>query len=128
MKHKFNLQSSLIKFIILIFIDQYTNIIKQKQYILLLSRLKCKKNIRTKTNRGKTFINIWITKVILFCGKSGRPLFWHYNVIRIWAISGPFSRFLVIFYPLSPHTPFLKMFFSTLSFLWTTRVGPLQNI
>ena len=35
-----------------------TNIIKQKQYKLLLSRLMCKKNVRTKTIRGKTFINI----------------------------------------------------------------------
>jgi hypothetical protein len=32
--------------------------IKQKQYILLLSRLMCKKNVQTKTIRGKTFINI----------------------------------------------------------------------
>ena len=31
-----------------------TNIIKQKQYILLLSRLMCKKNVRTKTICGKT--------------------------------------------------------------------------
>ena len=38
------MQSSLIKFITLIKINK--NIIKQKQ------------NIRTKTNRGKTFINI----------------------------------------------------------------------
>ena len=40
-----------------------TNIIKQKQYILLLSRHMCKKNVRTKTIRGKTFINISITKI-----------------------------------------------------------------
>jgi len=37
----------------------------------LLSRLKCKKNIPTKTIRGKTFINIWIRKVKLFWKKSG---------------------------------------------------------
>jgi hypothetical protein len=30
--------------------------------------------------------------------------------IRIWAMSGPFSRFLVIFYSLSPCTPFQKCF------------------
>jgi hypothetical protein len=135
----------------------------------------CKKNVRTKTIRGKTFINIWITKVKLFwkkrgagvltlqcnsylshvrddcklnlyvssrtysiyvlgfinydtymcwsCqwslmsltfesqklnyfGKKGGRAFWHYNVIRIWAMSGPFSRFLVMFYPLSPRTTF----------------------
>jgi hypothetical protein len=120
----------------------------------------------TKTIRGKTFINIWITKVKLFwkkrgvgiltlqynsylshvrsfwrilytflvslimtlicldpCqwslmslitgnkvkknthlltfesqklnyfGKKGGSAFWHYNIIRIWAMSGPFSRF-----------------------------------
>jgi hypothetical protein len=41
------------------------------------------------TIRGKTFINIWITKVKLFWKKVG-PAFWHYNVIRIWAMSGPF--------------------------------------
>ena len=35
-----------------------TNIIKQKQYKLLLSRLMWKKNVRTKTIRRKTFINI----------------------------------------------------------------------
>jgi hypothetical protein len=40
-----------------------------------------------------------------YFGKKGGPAFWHYNVIRIWAMSGPFSRFLVIFYPLSPRTP-----------------------
>ena len=39
-------------------------------------------------------------------GKKVGLAFWHYNVIRIWAMSGPFSRFLVIFYPLSPRTPF----------------------
>jgi hypothetical protein len=33
-------------------------VIKQKQYILLLSRLMCKKNVGTKTIRGKTFITI----------------------------------------------------------------------
>jgi hypothetical protein len=38
--------------------------------------------------------------------KKVGPAFWHYNVISIWAMSGPFSRFLVIFYPLSPRTPF----------------------
>jgi hypothetical protein len=48
-----------------------TNIIKQKQYILLLSRLMCKKNVRTKTIHGKTFINISITKVKLFWKTSG---------------------------------------------------------
>jgi hypothetical protein len=34
----------------------------------------------------------------------------YYNVIRIWAMSGPFSRFLVIFYPSSPCNPFQKCF------------------
>ena len=38
---------------------------------MLLSRLVCKKNVRTKTIRGKTFINIWITKVKLFWKKRG---------------------------------------------------------
>jgi hypothetical protein len=37
------------------------------------------------------------------------PAFWHYNVIRIWAMSGPFSRFLVLFYPLISLYPLLKM-------------------
>jgi hypothetical protein len=31
----------------------------------------CKKNVRTKTICGKTFINIWITKVKLFWKKRG---------------------------------------------------------
>jgi len=35
------------------------------------SGFKCKKKIRTKTIRGKTFINRWITKVKLFWKKSG---------------------------------------------------------
>jgi hypothetical protein len=84
-----------------------------------------KKNIRTKTNRGKTFINIWITKIqfiyyggvlmIYFEEKKlgrrfkkfgGRCL----TCIRIWTMSGPFSRFLVIFYPLSPRAPLFKCF------------------
>ena len=65
----------------------------------------CKKNVRIKTIRGKTFINIWITKLNYF-GKKVGPAFWHYNVIRIWAMYSPFSRFLVIFFPLSPRTPF----------------------
>ena len=50
--YKFNLQSSIFNK------NLYTNIIKQKQHILLLSRLMCKKNVQTKTIRGKTFINI----------------------------------------------------------------------
>jgi hypothetical protein len=29
-----------------------------------------------------------------------------FDEFDIWAMSGPFSRFLVIFYPLSPRTPF----------------------
>ena len=69
---------------------------------MLLSRLVCKKNVRTKTIRGKTFINIWITKVKLFWNKSGAGVL---TLQRNSYLSGPFSRFLVIFYPLSPHTP-----------------------
>jgi hypothetical protein len=49
--YKFNFQPSLIKFIILI------NRIKQKQYILLLSRLMCKKKMfEQKRFAGRHFI------------------------------------------------------------------------
>ena len=55
--YKFNLQSSIFNQIYNFLIDQY-KIIKQKQYILLLSQLMCKKHVRTKMIRGKTYINI----------------------------------------------------------------------
>ena len=73
---------------------------------MLLSWLKLKKDIRTKTIRWKTFINIWI-KVKLFWKKSWDGVL---TFIRIWAMSGPFSRFLVIFYPLSPRTLFCFLY------------------
>ena len=113
-----------------------TNIIKQKQYILLLSCAK--KMFEQKRFAGRHLLT-FESQVKLFWKKGG-PTFWHYNVICItgarylapviciWAMSDPFSRFLVIFYPLSPRNPLLKMFFSTLSFLWTTAVGPRQNV
>jgi hypothetical protein len=47
------------------------NIIKQKQYILLLSRLMCKKNVRIKTIRGKTFES----QKLNYFGKKGGPAF-----------------------------------------------------
>ena len=72
------MQSSLIKFIIL------TRIIKQKQNILLLSRIKCKKIVKQKRIVGrhlnhKKLNNIYIyiyiyggvLIMIFFCGKSG---------------------------------------------------------
>ena len=112
--YKFNLQSSIFNQIYNFLIDQY-KIIKQKQYILLLSQLMCKKHVRTKMIRGKTFINIWITKVKLFCCNLWKKcpagvLSWHYNVIRIWPMSGSFSRILVILYSLSPLSPFKNVF------------------
>ena len=68
--YKFNLQSSLIKFIILI------NRIKQKQYILLLSRLMCKKNVRTKTIRGKTdHLLTFESQKLNYFGKKVGPAF-----------------------------------------------------
>ena len=89
-----------------------TNIIKQKQYILLLSRLMCKKMIEQKRFAGRHLLTFESQKLNYFGKKVGLS-FWHYNdvnVIRIWAMSGLFSRFLVIFYPLSPRTPFKKCF------------------
>ena len=59
-----------------------TNIIKQKQYILLLSRLMCKKNFEQKRFAGRHLLTFESQKLNYF------------------------SRFLVIFYPLSPRTPF----------------------
>jgi hypothetical protein len=104
-----------------------TNIIKQKQSILLLSRLKCKHFYRTKAIRWKTFINIWITKVKLFWKKSGANVLtlqcnsYLSHVRSFFKISSNFLS-LISLYPL------LKMFFSTFSFLWTTAVGPHQNM
>ena len=124
--YKFNLQSSIFNKIYN-FNRSNTNIIKQKQYILLLSRLMCKKNVRTKTIRGKTFITIWITKVQLFWKKSGAGVLtlqcnsYLSHVRSFFKISSNFLS-LISLYPL------LKMFFSTLSFLWTTAVGPRQNM
>jgi hypothetical protein len=152
---------------------------------LLLSRLKCKKKCSNKNDSREDIYTFESQKLNYFEKKVG-PAFWHYNVIRIWAMSGPFWRFLEIFCPLSPsfniyvnmniwlhnilcdffypfktqgriilgHTvlllnsshvrsflkiprnflslitsyPLLKMLFSTLSFLWTTAVGPRQNM
>jgi hypothetical protein len=53
---------------------------------------------------------ILYTSLVKLFWKKGGSAFWHYNIIRIWAMSGPFSRFLVIFYPLSPRTPFKNVF------------------
>ena len=117
--YKFNLQSS-------IFNKNFNFLIDQYKY-LLLSRLMCKKNVRTKTIRGKTFINIWITKVKLFWKKRGAGVLtlqcnsYLSHVRSFFKISSNFLS-LISSYPL------LKMFFSTLSFLWTTAEGPRQNM
>jgi hypothetical protein len=50
---------------------------------------------------GRHLLTLESQKLNYF-GKKGGSAFWHYNIIRIWAMSGPFSRFLVIFYSLSP--------------------------
>jgi hypothetical protein len=54
---------SLIKFIILI--DQY-KYNKTKTIYIVTFTTYVQKNVRTKTIREKTFMNIWITKVKLF--------------------------------------------------------------
>ena len=95
--------------------------------ILLLSRLMCKKNVRTKTIRGKTFINISITKVKLFWKTSGAGIL----TLQCNSYLSHFRSFFKIssnFLSLISLYPLLKMFFSTLSFLWTTAVGPRQNV
>ena len=66
--------------------------------------LCAKKMFEQKRFAGRHLLTFESQKLNYF-GKKGGP-FWHYNVIRIWAMSGPFSRLLVIFYPLSPRTPF----------------------
>jgi hypothetical protein len=66
-------------------------------------------------------MNIWLHNILcdlfIILGKKVGPAFWHYHVIRIWAMSDPVSRFLVIFYPLSPCTlpPFKNVFQHTLN-------------
>jgi hypothetical protein len=75
----------------------------------------------------KTFINIWITKVKLFWKKRGPGVLtlqrnsYLSHVRSFFKIS---SNFLSL---ISSYPP-LKVFFSTLSFLWTTVVGPRQNM
>jgi hypothetical protein len=99
----------------------------QNQYILLLSRLKCKKNVRSKMIRGKIFINIWITKVKLFWKKSGAGVL----TLQCNSYLSHVRSFFKIpsnFLSLISSYPLLKMLFSTLSFLWTTAVGPRQNM
>jgi hypothetical protein len=119
---------SLIKFIILIVnYEINTNIIKQKQYILLLSRLMWKKNVWIKTIRGKTFINIWITKVKLFWNKSGAGVLTLQRNLYLSHVRS-FFKISSNFLSLISSYPLLKIFFSTLSFLWTTAVGPRQNM
>ena len=65
---------------------------------------------------GKHLLTFELQKLNYFEKKVG-PAFWHYNVIRIWAMSGPFSRFLVIFDPLPPRTLFKNVFQHTFIFV-----------
>jgi hypothetical protein len=104
-----------------------TNMIKQKQYIYCYFHdLSAKKNVRSKTIHGKTFINIWITKVKLFWKKRGAAVL----TIQCNSYLSHVQCFFKIpsnFLSLISSYPLLKMLFSTLSFLWTTAVGPRQE-
>ena len=61
--------------------------------------LCAKKMFEQKRFAGRHLLTFESQKLNYF-GKKGAQRF------DIWAMSGPFSRFLVIFYPLSPRTPF----------------------
>jgi hypothetical protein len=98
----------------------------QRSLMSLITGNKVKKTHKPKTIRGKTFINIWITKVKLFWKKRGA------GVLTLQCNSylshvRPFFKISSNFLSLISSYPLLKMFFSTLSFLWTTAVGPCQN-
>ena len=62
-----------------------------------------KKIFEQKRFAGRHLLTVESQKLNYFGKKSGAGVL---TCIRIWAMSGPFSRFLVIFYPLSPRTPF----------------------
>jgi hypothetical protein len=75
-----------------------------------------KEFVRTKTIRGKTFINIWITKVKLFWKKSGASVL----TLQCNSYLSHVRSFFKIpnnFLSLISSYPLLKMLFSTLSFL-----------
>ena len=63
--YKFNLQSSIFNKIYNFLIDN-TNIIKQKQYILLLSRLMCKKMFEQKRFAGRHLLTFESQKLNYF--------------------------------------------------------------
>jgi hypothetical protein len=96
------LQLSIIKFIILInrSIQIYLN---KKNIYCNFHDISAKKMFDQKRFAGRHLLTFESQKLNYF-GKKVGPAFWDYNVIRIWAMSGPFSRFLVILYPLSPRT------------------------
>jgi hypothetical protein len=73
--------------------------------------LCAKKMFEQKRYVGRHLLTFESQKLNYF-GKKVGPTFWHYNIICIWAMPGPFSRFLVIFYPLSPSFKFFVLFYS----------------
>ena len=109
---------SLIKFIILI--DQYKYINYTKTIYIVTFTIYVQKKCSNKNDYLLTFES----QKLNYFGKKGGPAFWHYNVIRIGAMSGPFSRFLVIFYPLSPcNVPHFKNVFQHTFISANNRVG-----
>ena len=95
---------SLIKFIFFKYIN--TNIIKQKQYILLLSRLLCKKKMFEQKRFAERHLVTFKSQKLNYFGKKRGACVLTLQCNSYLSHSGPFSTFLVIFYPLSPRTPF----------------------
>ena len=94
------MQSSLIKFIILINI--ITNIITQKQYILLLSWLKCKKIFEQKRIEGRHLLTFESQKLNYFGKKGGWRINMYSYLSHVWYFFQISSNFLSLIssYPL----------------------------